>query len=239
MALTCSLEFSESSLFTQFSTERRCLVVRLLERYLADGLIHSAGSFVTNMCNYTSEVQLAIGDEWIIKILIAFINLLSPHRFSSSANLLSILTPINAVLFQFLRQYIDRYYTGPNVQYSTLQRRSSIETLIHVNADASQLIAFGQPVPAFERLPMEERQRFASQTRYPLISSRVTLSPICSRADWMFAFCVAALNDPRVDEVSQRDFRMRLCATKQYTPIIMELLEQFQQISDNHIGEQW
>ncbi len=41
---------------------------------------------------------------------------------------------------------------------------------------------------------------------------------------WLFAFCVAALNDRRVDEVSQRDYEMRLAVSEKYSPLIHELL---------------
>ena len=237
-ALNYTLEFTEPNLFnpTQFSNERRCPALLLVERHLADGLIQSAGSLMTNMYNYSIEVQSAIGDDWIIRILIVYINLLSPHRFSACAHLLAILTSINAVMFQFLRQYIDRYYAGPNAPYS--QQMASLEgTLIYVTPDSSKICAFGHSVEAFERLPVEDRQRFASQIRYPLISSRVHLPPNCSRADWLFAFCVSALNDPRVDEVSQRDYYLRLDATQKYSPIITELLEQFQNLEIKQVTD--
>lgn len=55
-ALNYKLEFTEPNLFnpTEFSNERRCPALRLVERYLADGHIQSASSFVTNMYNYTT-----------------------------------------------------------------------------------------------------------------------------------------------------------------------------------------
>ena len=116
---------------------------------------------------------------------------------------------------------------------------SSLEsTLIYVTPDASKICAFGHSLAAFERLAVEDRQRFASQIRYPLISSRVHLPPNCTRADWLFAFCVSALNDPRVDEVSQRDYYLRLNATEKYTPIITELLEQFQNLEIKPVTDQ-
>lgn len=42
---------------------------------------------------------------------------------------------------------------------------------------------------------------------------------------WLFDFCVAALNDVRVDEVSQRDYEMRLAISSKFSPLIVELLD--------------
>ena len=41
---------------------------------------------------------------------------------------------------------------------------------------------------------------------------------------WMFAFCVAALNDVRVDEVSYNDMEARVGASRQFTPLFYEML---------------
>ena len=41
---------------------------------------------------------------------------------------------------------------------------------------------------------------------------------------WKFAFCVAALNDHRMSEVTLRDQEVRWALSQQYTPLINELL---------------
>lgn len=49
----------------------------------------------------------------------------------------------------------------------------------------------------------------------------------CQHADhnWLFAFCIAALMDPRVDEQSISDLEMRATFTRQFSPLILELLD--------------
>lgn len=208
-------------------SKRRARMQMVLDYNLSSPLMIEAETLLINTVNYTLEVLAAIGDDQVLRTLIVLINLLSPHRFSSSstANLLATLTPLNAVLFQFLRQYIRRKYPhreqrplnadgGANTEYSR----------IFVSSDTAHLVAFGHHVPAFEQLRLEDRERLASFLQYPPISSRVHLQPNWSHADWLFAFCVAALNDPRVDEVSQRDYSMKIASSKQYTPLILELL---------------
>lgn len=39
-----------------------------------------------------------------------------------------------------------------------------------------------------------------------------------------FAFCVAALNDVRMSEVTLRDHELRWAISEQYTPLFIELL---------------
>ena len=51
--------------------------------------------------------------------------------------------------------------------------------------------------------------------------------PIVSHSEdwrWLFAFCIAALNDVRVDEVSQQAYAMRLAMSTRYTPLVVEIL---------------
>ena len=220
-SMTFPLENSESDPFNPNINcfERRLSALSILERNLREGLIE-ASSLVINLFNYTIEVLSSIGDDPIIRSLIAFINIFSSHRFAACPHLLATLTPINAVLFQFLRQYIDRFYFSS----SSSPFSAKDFTLIHVSSDFAQLIAFGQPVPAFELLPVEKRCLIASFIQFPPIASRLQAVPNGNRADWLFAFCIAALNDPRIDEVSQHDYHLRNAFSQKYTPLIVELL---------------
>ena len=199
--------------------ERRLSVLSILERNLREGVIE-ASALVINLFNYTIEVLSSVGDDPIIRSLIAFINIFSSHRFAACPHLLATLTPINAVLFQFLRQYIDRF----DVSSSSSPFSAKEFTPIHVSSDFSQLLAFGQSVPSFERLAVEKRRLVASFIQYPPITSRLHTVPNGNRADWLFAFCIAALNDPRIDEVSQHDYHLRNAFSQKFTPLIMELL---------------
>ena len=172
------------------------------------------------MFNYASDVLASVGNDQIIVVLIAFIILLSPHRFSACPNLHATLTPINAILFQFLEQYIHKTYsTSSKPSFTSLEC-----SRIRLSPDNSQLLVFGHSVPAFERLSTEERQRIASSIQHPSITSRSHVPPNKSHADWLFAFCIAAVNDPRVDESSQRDFSLRIAAAQ--NSIIQGLLSE-------------
>lgn len=86
------------------------------------------------------------------------------------------------------------------------------------------------------------RERFATLVHYEHICDRApatgpdarALFPDCEgglvdatgRAGWrwLFAFCVAALQDARVAEVTQRDYDTRLAISNQFTPLIREML---------------
>ena len=100
------------------------------------------------------------------------------------------------------------------------------------------------------RAPPALRERFATLVQYEHVSDRapasgagaLALFPECDgglvdatgRAGWrwLFAFCIAALNDPRVAEVSQRDYDTRLAISNQFTPLIREMLLPNQNPSD-------
>ena len=48
-----------------------------------------------------------------------------------------------------------------------------------------------------------------------------------------FAFCVAALNDVRMSEVTLRDHELRWAISEQYTPLFNELLSMAQPAEDS------
>lgn len=114
--------------------------------------------------------------------------------------------------------------------------------VLHVDLDAGAIA--GHPVSALSpgALSPALRERFAALVQYEHISDRapasgagaLALFPECDgglvdatgRAGWrwLFAFCIAALNDPRVAEVSQRDYETRLAISNKFTPLIREML---------------
>lgn len=195
----------------------------VIEANLNSGLL-DASALLINLSNYTAEVVDAFGEDRLPRVLIGLLNLLSPHRFAAVAPLLAAITPIHMSLLQFLRQYIDRNYgNGPSSQSSPTNYAVSEITRINITPD-QKLIAFGRPMDAFDRLSAAERSLLVSLTSGPSICERMPTSVNGMYADWLFDFCVESLNDVRVDEVSQNDYMMRIGSSKQYTPLIIELL---------------
>ena len=84
-----------------------------------------------NLSNYTAEVVDAIGDDKLLRVLIGFINLLSPHRFAANSLLLAAVTPIHASLLQFLRQYLLRINNSSNRRIGTYLQNFWINTSYH------------------------------------------------------------------------------------------------------------
>ena len=206
---------------------RQFNLYNVFEGVIVGGHVDTAALLI-NMTNYTAEILDAIGDDKLLRVLIGFINLFSPHRFAAHATLLAALTPIHACLLQFLRQYIDLYY-GSAEESSILNTSATISenTRITLTSD-SKLIAFGKQLEAFNRLSADQRALLVSLVRFNPIRERVSTSLNSTRAAWLFSFCVEALNDVRVEEVSQNDCNMRFAASEQYTPLILELLSNFQ-----------
>ena len=180
-----------------------------------------------NLSNYTAEVVDAIGDDKLLRVLIGFINLLSPHRFAANSLLLAAVSPIHASLLQFLRQYLLRINNSSSSSEHIY--RISESTRVTITPE-QKLIAFGRPMEVFNRLPADQRDLLVSLTRGVPIYARVpAISAFHTFAEWLFAFCIEALNDVRVDEVSYEDYRMRIGCSEQYTPLIVELLSLSQQ----------
>ena len=221
------LETPEESAFASnlIVSSRQFNLNNVLEASLNAALPKSTAMMI-NLSNYTAEVIDAIGEDKLLRVLIGIVNLLSPHRFAGHSSLLAALTPLHASLLQFLRQYIDRYYGSSNATFCN-EANINEATRIMITPD-KKLIAFGRPLETFSRLSANQQNLLASLIAFPPINERVPTSPNRSRADWLFAFCVEALNDVRVDEVSQNDYNVRFAVSEQYMPLIMELLSQFQ-----------
>ena len=229
-AYVWNLETPEESAYAPnlIVSSRQFSLYNVLEASL-DAALHKSTALMINLANYTAEVIDAIGEDKILRVLIGIVNLFSPHRFAGHSSLLAALTPIHASLLQFLRQYIDRYYGSSHASFINAANINEA-TRITITPD-QKLIAFGRPLEAFSRLSADERNLLGSQISITPINERVDTRSLVARAraDWLFAFCVEALNDVRVDEVSQNDYNMRLGVSEQYSPLIVELLAQFQE----------
>lgn len=228
-AYTWTLEIPEEAPFVPnlMITFRNFNQFEAIESSLCAGFIEGTAMLI-NLSNYTSEVVDAIGENKLLRVLIGFINLLSPHRFAANSPLLAAVTPIHSSLLQFLRQYLFRIGNSSISSESEHVYRISESTRVTITPE-KKLIAFGRPMEAFDRLPADQRDLLVSMTRGLPIFSRVQpISAFQTRAEWLFAFCNEALNDMRVDEVSQEDYKMRLGCSQQYTPLISELLSDSQ-----------
>ena len=63
-----------------------------------------------------------------------------------------------------------------------------------------------------------------SSTSTSKSTSEAAIAPDSGDWRWLFAFCVAALNDVRVDEVSFNDMEARIGASRKFTPLLYEIL---------------
>lgn len=107
-------------------------------------------------------------------------------------------------------------------------------SLIHDNVDVSLLASLGFTHKDWTPTPdqpdvlsgsgshIESAAASASAERSDLQRD----SMCCCNDDWrwLFAFCIAALNDIRMDEVSQQAYAIRLAMSTRFTPLVMELL---------------
>ena len=92
-----------------------------------------------------------------------------------------------------------------------------VDLRIHDQMDYTMLEKFGLRVPLLSNL----------------CASNSTSSSACESTNteietdwrWKFAFCVSALNDHRMSEVTLRDQEVRWALSQQYTPLINELLD--------------
>lgn len=132
---------------------------------------------------------------------------------------------VSTITPDFERSTMIGYYLPGLAALSSEQReqlRSKIIALrIHDQLDGAMLRKFGLG-----------GAQISSSTRAPCShASRCTSATGCGthcglEADWRwkFVFLLAALNDPRMSEVSLRDHEVRWAISEQYTPLINELL---------------
>ena len=168
------------------------------------------------------------------------LNLFSPHRFTNDHEFAAELTPIHARLLQFLHQYIslscspsatneskpgDCNLFGDNTHQKCVESVGQWRSRIIVTA--TEFSVCSRRVANFDRLRQEDRESLAAAMRYQLIGERLravtgSRDRQQTRAEWLFAFCIEALNDLRVDEAWHQDYLTRLAASEQFSVLILK-----------------
>lgn len=105
-------------------------------------------------------------------------------------------------------------------------------SLIHDNIDVSLLASLG--FTHRDWTPDQPYELNGSGSHFESVAASAAAersdlqrdSMCCCNDDWrwLFAFCIAALNDIRMDEVSQQAYAIRLAMSTRFTPLVMELL---------------
>lgn len=222
---------------------------RIIDRKLATGHVEVAALFL-NAANHSAEVRAIFGDDMIVPYLLMFIHVFSPHRFLESADMLATVTPIHARLMQCLRQYLEVAYASCSLYLPATPSAEFLGPITNpirpLHVDAVHCSISGEPAPGLASLSQADRQRFLERLDYSQIRAKVPHliedfvhvgpgSVPALRVDyrWLFEFCVASLNDPRVDEGSQKDHELQQFITSQFTPILFELVENYS-LSSSH-----
>ena len=96
--------------------------------------------------------------------------------------------------------------------------------VIHDRLDASLLASLDLRQLNVDHSPQNQRGELSEIQ--PAEAQNGHRPPVSHSDDWrwLFAFCIAALNDVRVDEVSQQAYAMRMAMSTRYTPLAVELL---------------
>ena len=222
--------------------ERELPIIQGMNFDLQMGFVEQAALLI-NCTNYSLSIHANCGEDEVIIYMLMLLNIFSPHRFLANAHILAAVAPIHAKLLQFLRQYLEAVHPQ-QVYSSTASDRFPNEctasvTYTELVPNFERFTVLGIYLPALEALSPELRQRLQNMLIYPRIEYHIDRNLLAGfglvlepgavqnslRSDWrwLFAFCMAALNDVRVDEVSQRDYEMRRGISNQYTPLILEL----------------
>ena len=177
--------------------------------------------------------------------LLVLLNLFSPHRFSNDHEFVAELTPIHGRLVQFLQQYIylSCGRSDPNESLpqdcnlrgdGTRQEDAESPGMWHsrMTLTAKEFSVCGRRVTTFDRLLEEDRERLAALMQYQLIGERLGAATTSrdrqqTRAEWLFAFCIEALNDLRVDEVWYEDYLTRLAASDKFSALVLKDINNF------------
>ena len=227
--------------------DRELPIIQGMSYDLQMGFVEETALLI-NCTNYSLSIHANCGEDEVIIYLLMLLNIFSPHRFLANAHILAAVAPIHAKLLQFLRQYLEAVHPQQVYSFSTSTFTASDRfpnestasgTYTELVPDFERSTILGIYLPELEALSPELRERLQNMLFYPRIEHHIdrnllagfglVLEPAAVqnslRSDWrwLFAFCVAALNDVRVDEVSQRDYEMRRAISNQYTPLILEL----------------
>ena len=165
----------------------------------------------------------------------------SPHRFVNDHEFITEVTPIHGSLLQFLHQYIC-------LSCDTLANNESIPSDCNQSEDCpnhhkcvesvgqwrsrmilttSDFSICGRRMATFDRMRQEDRESIAAVMQYQSIGERLRAAMASSDrqqtlAEWLFAFCIEALNDMRVDEVWHQDYLTRLGASLQFSGLVIK-----------------
>ena len=168
------------------------------------------------------------------------LNLFSPHRFANDHEFVAELTPIHGRLVQFLQQYLS-LSCGPSAIIESLPEECNLPGYGTRQEDAefagqwcsrltmtvTDFSLFGRRVTAFDNLREEDRERLVALMKYQLIGERLRAATSSrdrqqTRAEWLFAFCIEALNDLRVDEARHQDYLTRLAASDTFSSLVLK-----------------
>ena len=210
-----------------------------------------AAAFYVNCANYTAEVRAFFGREDIMApYFLVLLNVFSPHRFlaapddsqpsrQSTRVSCSVSISTSSARMRPLSSRCRRVHASALGPEQFPIRPYDVQVAANADGEAERLMIYGEPSAPLAALSPADRARFIALIDDSRISSRVLAArqqanysgagnPYSSTNNvdwrWLFDFCVAALNDVRVDEVSQRDYEMRLAISSKFTPLIAELL---------------
>ena len=168
------------------------------------------------------------------------LNLFSPHRFTNDHEFVAELIPIHARLLQFLHQYMslscgtsttNESIPGDCNLFGDCTHQKCVESVglwrSRIILTATEFSVCGRRVASFDRLREEDRKNLAAAMRYQLIGERLRAATGSrdrqqTRAEWLFAFCIEALNDLRVNEAWHQDYLTRLAASEQFSVLVLK-----------------
>ena len=163
----------------------------------------TAASCLDMLSHWCELAWYTAGDRRLL-LLLMLLNILSPHRFLSRQNLLASIVTLHARYLQFLKQYT-----------------ASFPPLSH---------AYRAAAPDFSEellnvLDTTTREQCARLITRTSIRAHMPSAESPDEPFSLFAFSIAALNDERMFEQSADKYREFISTTRQFTPLIAEMLE--------------
>ena len=194
------------SLFHSFE-----LVVGL---YAADPMGEHAMRSVCDMIEHGVELAHYTLDSRRLLFVLMLANHLSPQRFLGDAHLLPIVVTLHTKLVQFLRQYCE-------LLCSLDAALASARMHVPFSAADALLASFSSPTLRARVAPV-----FSRKSILPLMRPLPIDAPdeAAERARWLFAFCIATLNDNRLHEPSIEEYISLQMAVQKIAPLSFELL---------------
>ena len=170
-----------------------------------------------SVCDMTEhDVEMAhytLGSRRLLFVLM-LANHLSPQRFLGDPHLLPIVVRLHTKLVQFLRQYCE-------LLCSLDETLASSDMRLPFSAADALLASFQSPSLRATVAPLFSRKSILSLIRpLPLDAP----DEVAERARWLFAFCIATLNDNRLHEPSIEEYISLQMAVQKIAPLSSELL---------------